>query len=151
MALVNIVITEKNNKLLAKTYLFNTEKIVDFHLRTGSTTVTEFFYSEVEGRRTKTNKYVTTLSKAAFEALFDIATYESRLDLNITQIFTPTVFDVVRVQNFAVKGIQKCWDIDGSSSMVEYDRGNFETIKVNAAHTLAEIAGAVSTSVSVAI
>lgn len=150
MALVSITITEKNNKLLARTDLYNTEKIVDFHLRTGSTTVTEFFYKEIEGRRTKTNKYVTTLSKANFESLFDIETYEDRLDLNITQIFTPTKFDVDRVQNIPVRDIQKCWDIDGSSSFVEYDRGNFETIKINAAHTLAEIAGAVSTSVSVA-
>lgn len=150
MALVQVSVLTKNTNTHVKTYLFNTTKIVDFYANSGNTEIT-FYYKDSEGRREKTDKYTTSLSKSEFEALFVEALVVTRMDLPILEIYSPAKRTVDKSINVAVADIAKAWDIDSTTSYLEFNRSNFETIKVKVDATIAEIETATSTSDSLPV
>ena len=149
MALIQITVLSKNTNDLAETYLFNTDRIVDFYA--SSATVITFYYKEISDGKTRTDKYTATYTKAQFEALFNENLYVTRVDLPILEIYTPVKQTVTRVINVAVAEITKAWDINTTTSYLEFTRSNFEIIRVLVDATIAEIETSTSTSESIAV
>lgn len=149
MALVQISVLTKNTEDHVKTYLFNTDRIVDFYA--SSATIVTFYYKDINDGRTRTDKYTTTLTKAQFEALFNETLYVTRLDLPILEIYTPVKQTVTRVVNVAVSEISKAWDISTTTCYLEFTRSDFQTVRLLVDATIAEIESSSSTSVSIAV
>jgi hypothetical protein len=148
MSLVQITTSEKRNQASVETLLLNTNRILDFYA--SSATETVFWYKELEDRREKSIPYKTTLTKAAFETLIAESLAEDRIDIPVTQIYSPSkrAWDVTL--NVASSDVVKGKDINTTESFLEVARGAFQKIKLRVSATISEIESASSTSTSVA-
>jgi hypothetical protein len=148
MSLQQITLTQKNRTTVSRTELFNTALIEDFKADSATTTV--FHYTDLDNSKVKSNEYKTALTKTEFESLFDEELLNARMDLPVTEIWSPSPRTVDETINVAVADFVRAWDIDASSSWVLIKRGGFEVVKMKVSATIAEIEGAASTSISVA-
>jgi hypothetical protein len=147
MGLFTVTVTKRDDKTFSKTYLLNTEKVVNFHDNDAGGTV--FYYTESEDRKRKARKYETGESYATFLNHFTDESFERRR-LNL-KVVAKGINDETFEENVNVDAnrIVYAWDNDaGTYGYVEFDNGAFDILRYKTEELISDIEHEESSSVS---
>jgi hypothetical protein len=154
-ALIQVTLTEKNNKTYSRTRLLSTWRVGKFweviDASTLSGVATRFHYQQRRDRRVSPSRYKTPITKSAFWQLVREATNETHINVQVDREYKHGEYRVVdEVYRFAVDDIVEAWDDpenSGYSYMIVEDV-HFRIKKYRTTHTIDEIDAAASVSQS---